>query len=193
MEELSRIRCENLTEEIIRKYQEDGYQLAFQEYVMEHDLGAIQEVDIPYSMALKGWSRTLEVEFYKVYDASFKDRPGFPGWSMEKWVEWISSDPAFRPDLTFLATVENQTVGFIASARDMELPDKHGYIIQVGVIPEWRRRGVAAVLTNRSLEAWREDGKDAVILHVNRNNPGAISLYERLGFKTVRIRGAFQK
>jgi mycothiol synthase len=108
-------------------------------------------------------------------------------------LDWISSDPAFRADLTFLATVENQTVGFIASAKDMELPDNHGYIIQVGVIPEWRRKGVAAVLTNISLEAWREDGKDAVILHVNRNNPGAISLYERLGFKTVRIRGAFQK
>jgi hypothetical protein len=51
---------------------------------MEHDLGAIKEVDISYSLALKSWSKTLEEEFYKVYGASFKDRPGFPGWSMEQ-------------------------------------------------------------------------------------------------------------
>jgi|GEM_PF-5809351 len=36
-------------------------------------------------------------------------------------------------------------------------------------------------------------GKDGVILHVNQDSPGAIRLYERLRFKAVRIRGAFEK
>jgi len=144
-------------------------------------------------LSFQCWSQTLEEEFFEVYRTSFKNRPGFPGWSLDKWVDWISSDPDFRPDLTYLATVENQAVGFIASASDMELPDKHGYIIQVGVVPEWRRRSVAAALTNKSLEAWREDGREAVLLHVNQNNPGAIRLYESLGFTSIRLRGTFQK
>jgi ribosomal protein S18 acetylase RimI-like enzyme len=44
----------------------------------------------------------------------------------------------------------------------------------------------------RCLEALHQDGKKAVVLHVNQNNPGAIRLFEQLGFKTVRVRGAFE-
>lgn len=193
MELPQRIRCEDVTEEITEKYHKLGYELVLQEYVMEHTLDDIREVDMPYALSFQCWSQTLEEEFFKVYRASFKDRPGFPGWSLEKWVDWISSDPDFRPDLTYLATVDNQAVGFIASAREVEFSDKHGYIIQVGVVPEWRRRGVAAALTNKSLEAWREKGRESVLLHVNQNNPGAIRLYESLGFTSIRLRGTFQK
>ncbi|MGE6755594.1 GNAT family N-acetyltransferase [Rossellomorea sp. NPDC071047] len=66
-----------------------------------------------------------------------------------------------------------------------------GYIIQMGVIPEWRGKGIAAVLSCKCLEDLRQDGMKSATLHVNQNNPGAIKLYERLGFKTVRKRGKF--
>ncbi len=112
---------------------------------------------------------------------------------MEKWVDWLSSSPTFRPDLSYIANINNRNIGFIATDNDPALPDTHGFIIQVGVIPEWRRRGIASMLTTRCLEALHADGKYGVILHVNQNNPGAIGLYERLGFKTVRTRGAFEK
>jgi ribosomal protein S18 acetylase RimI-like enzyme len=193
MQHSSRISCENLTAERIRKYQEEGYELVFQEHVMEHDLHSIGKIEIPVSMAYKSWSKTLEREFYKIYSAAFKDRPGFPGWPLERWVEWISGDPDFCQELTLLASIDNHPIGFIANAIDLESKGKHGYIIQVGVIPEWRRKGVAAILVNKTLEAWREQGKKAAILHVNLNNPGAIRLYEGLGFRVVRTRGSFQK
>ncbi len=55
-----RLRCENITDEIVQKYQEDGYRLVFQEYVMEHDLRNIPELEISPSVVLKSWSPELK-------------------------------------------------------------------------------------------------------------------------------------
>ena len=106
---------------------------------------------------------------------------------------WISDDTAFRPDLSWVAIVQGQPAGFIANANDEQAPEQTGYIIQVGVHPDWRRQGLAAALMSRSLQAWQAEGKEAVILHVNINNPGAIKLYQKLGFTIVARRGAFRK
>lgn len=186
---VQKIKNENITEEIIQEYQKKGYELVFQEYVMEHSLTDIPQIEISFPLVFRSWSPSFKEQFYKVYDASFKDRPGFPGWSMEKWVEWISSGPDFLPDRSYIATVNDMAVGCIATDQDT---DSIGYIIQVGVIPEWRGKGIAAVLTCKCLEDLRRDGMKSVTLHVNQNNPGAIDLYERLGFETVRKRGTFE-
>lgn len=187
------VKCENITKEIVQKYQRNGFELVFQEYVMEKNLRVIPCIESSSSLQLESWSTSTKENFYEVYYASFRDRPGFPGWSMEKWVDWISSSPTFLPERSYIARVDNQVIGFIASDKDSDHPDKKGYIIQVGVIPEWRCKGIAATLTCKCLEAFCNDGKESVILHVNRNNPDAISLYERLGFTVVRRRGTFEK
>jgi ribosomal protein S18 acetylase RimI-like enzyme len=188
MNDVTNMKCENITDDIIQEYQQKGYELVFQEYVMEHSLTDIPKIETPFPLIFKSWSPSLKEPFYEVYEASFKDRPGFPGWPREKWVEWISSGSDFLPERSYIATINDRAVGFIAADQET---DTIGYIIQVGVIPEWRGKGIAAVLTCKCLEDLRQDGMKSVVLHVNQNNPGAIKLYERIGFKTVRKRGTF--
>lgn len=185
------IKCENITEEVIQKYQQEGYRLVFRENVMERDLSAIPGMETSLPLVLRSWSDSSASDFYNVYNASFKDRPGFPGWSMKEWTAWLSSSPTFLPERTYIAEVNNVAAGFIAADSDPEF-NTRGYIIQVGVIPEWRHKGIAALMICRCLEALHKDGKKAAVLHVNQNNPGAIRLFEQLGFKTVRVRGAFE-
>ena len=72
-------------------------------------------------------------------------------------------------------------------------PEPTGYINQVGVDPRWRRQGIGAALVVRSLQGWQDEEKKAVLLHVNVNNPGAIDLYQQLGFVVIRRRGKFRK
>ncbi|MBA2396981.1 MAG: GNAT family N-acetyltransferase [Ktedonobacteraceae bacterium] len=48
-------------------------------------------------------------------------------------------------------------------------------------------------MITHALQAWRETGKEEVVLHVNVNNPGAIHLYQQLGFVIVRKRGKFSR
>ncbi|GCE51354.1 GNAT family N-acetyltransferase [Thermosporothrix hazakensis] len=72
------------------------------------------------------------------YQAAFRERPGFPGWSEEQWGRWTADDPAFRPELSFLALIDGRAAGFVTNADDEEAP-QDGYLIQVGVHPD--RRG----------------------------------------------------
>ena len=187
-----RITCEHLTDEIIAEYQNSGFTLAFAEEVMCFDLSqAIPSIALPSDIACLPWNAEHIPAFFAVYQAAFRERPGFPYWSMEQWVHWHTNDATFRPDLTLLAMAQEQPVAFIASTDDAELPQQIGWIGQLGVHPQWRGRGLAAALISQNLLAWRSEGKHAVMLDVNVNNPGAMHLYQRLGFTVVGRRGAF--
>lgn len=188
------ITCEEVTEAIIASYAAQGYTLVFAEEIMRYDLSR----ELPRPVGSPGvsylpWETERIQDFFSIYEAAFRERPGFPNWSQDEWVHWTSGDPLFRPDLSYLAVVQNQAVGFVTSAEDEELPESAGWIIQIGVHPGWRRRGLGAALIARSLHSWKEAGKKAVMLHVNINNPGAISLYQQLGFAVIGRRGKFSK
>ena len=61
-----------------------------------------------------------------------------------------------------------------------------GHITQICVAPEWRGLGVGSELLWRSIRAFCERGCDAVSLTVTAGNAGAVRLYERVGFRTIR-------
>ncbi len=86
--------------------------------------------------------------------------------------------------------MNGNVAGFITSAEEGA---DVGWIIQVGTHPQWRGQGIGAALMVRALRAWKAEGKEAVMLDVNVNNPGAIRLYRQLGFVIVGRRGKFQK
>ncbi len=187
----SRVTCEQLTDEIIAEYQKRGFTLAFAEEVMRFDLSQIIPlVALPADIACFPWNTQHIPAFFAVYQAAFRERPGFPRWTMEQWVNWHTDDATFRPDLTLLAVAQEQPAAFIASTNDAEV-QQIGWISQLGVHPQWRGRGLAAALISQNLLAWHSEGKQAVMLHVNVNNPGAMQLYQRLGFTVVGRRGAF--
>lgn len=184
------IRCENMTDEMIASYAAQGYILAFAEEVMRYDLSqALPHVALPIEVAYAVWEPERTHDFFRVYHASFCDRPGFPDWSEAKWIDWTANDPSFRPDLSMLAMVQGQAVGFVTNAEDEEA--QQGYLIQIGVHPQWRGQGLGAALLARSLHVWREAGRAAAMLHVNSNNPGAMHLFQQLGFMSIARRGKF--
>lgn len=188
------ITCEDVTDEIVASYAEKGFTLVFAEEVMRYDLSLPlpQVTPLPVVSYLT-WDAQSVHAFFTIYQAAFRERPGFPGWSEEAWVRWVSEDPTFRPDLSFLAVVRGQAAGFVTNAEDEAAPERNGYLIQVGVHPQWRGQRLGAALLARSLQAWQEERKEAVILHVNRNNPASIHLYQQLGFVLVRWRGKFRQ
>jgi len=64
-------------------------------------------------------------------------------------------------------------------------------IANVATHPDYRRRGIGRVLTQRCMEHAREKKTTAIWLHVRDDNPGAIKLYEDLGFREVARRTAW--
>jgi ribosomal protein S18 acetylase RimI-like enzyme len=58
--------------------------------------------------------------------------------------------------------------------------------LAVAVVPNARGKGVGSALLGSLLERARDDGYAALSLSVDRNNQGAIALYEQFGFRQVQ-------
>jgi ribosomal protein S18 acetylase RimI-like enzyme len=192
-DQFKEITCEDITDEIMTSYNKQGFNLTFAEEIMQYDLSLpVPEIVPVVPISFVSWNTERGHDFFTVYQAAFRERPGFPDWSEERWIQWIADDPTFRPDRTYLAIVQGKVVGFIADADD-ESSQQTGYIIQVGVHPDWRGKKIGASLVTHAMLAWQNEGKASILLHVNVNNPGAIDLYQKLGFITVGRRGKFRR
>ena len=60
------------------------------------------------------------------------------------------------------------------------------YISNIAVYPEYRRRGVGKKLIFLAHEEARNADVRRVVLDVEKDNPGAIKLYEKLGYKVIK-------
>lgn len=61
-------------------------------------------------------------------------------------------------------------------------------VANIATHPEYRRRGIARTLTQRAMQHARDKRAHAIWLHVRDDNPGAIKLYEDLGFQEIARR-----
>ncbi len=86
----------------------------------------------------------------------------------------------FRGVIRLKAVVGSQMVGFIAG--DVKRTEGVAWVATVGVLPEYRGRGIGALLM-QACEAQVPVSK--IRLCVRPSNDVAIRLYERLGYTTV--------
>jgi len=80
------------------------------------------------------------------------------------------------------ATSRGRMIGFISG--DARRAERSGWILTLGVLPNWRRHGVATALME---ECERLMGMPQVKLTVRRGNTAAIHLYEKMGYQQVDI------
>ena len=80
------------------------------------------------------------------------------------------------------AVVETELAGYIVCSRY----DTVWHVMNVAVDPDRRRRGIATVLIQALLDRIGDDAQ--VTLEVRRSNAGALTLYERFGFRSAGVR-----
>ena len=101
----------------------------------------------------------------------------------------ISSREAFLREATWLVTYrataasDPEPCGTIQGIRDRS---GLGAVQNVGIIPEHRRLGLGTSLLYHGLRGFQEVGLRRAFLEVTAQNCGALRLYERLGFRTVK-------
>ena len=181
-----RVETESLCSGADALYRSRGLTCVFAEDVMTYSLaGGVPTAPPAGDVVFTEWSDSLAERFFAVYEAAFRDRPGFPGWSAAEWITWIRDDDDFRADWTLLASEAGRDVGFLAG-------ENGGWIAQVGVVPAARRRAVASTLIIEVLRRMQADGQTEATLNVNVNNPGAIAAYRRLGFLCTGRRARYE-
>jgi ribosomal protein S18 acetylase RimI-like enzyme len=158
-------------------------------------------VDVPEGRPAPGvelvpftWDRDDEVR--RAHNASFTAHHGSTERDELAWRSWFTGQRAFRPELSVLALADGAVAGYVlayvyeADTRATGVATTH--LGQIGVLPSARGRGVATATIAAALSAAAEDGCGRAALDVDtENTTGAMGLYERVGFRTVRTRTAW--
>lgn len=85
----------------------------------------------------------------------------------------------------FLLYEEREVLGFLVACCPVMLDE--AIILKIAVHPDHRGRGIATTLLRAALDRFREMRIRDVELHVDIVQRGAIHLYERLGFKIMKV------
>jgi mycothiol synthase len=184
------VTTESLSGPADRLYRAHGFAPVFEELVMRRDWRQLlPDRPLPPDIVIVSWQPTLAEQFFQAYDAAFRDRPGFPGWSAAEWIDWITEGDELRPEWSLLARAGGLPVGFLIGADGP--PD--GFVVQVGVIPMYRRQGLSSALLVEAMQRMQAAGAASTQLTVNVNNPGAIQTYTQLGFATIGRRARYER
>lgn len=107
---------------------------------------------------------------------------GFSGWASR------TSDMASVPLSGFVWEDSGRIVGNVSLIPFRRHGQRVIFIANVAVHPDYRRRGIARHLTRRAVMAAREKSGYEIWLQVRDDNPGAVTLYEQLGWRELARR-----
>lgn len=151
---------------------------------------ASPERALPDGFSLDVFSAAVSEQVRIAHNEAFRGHWGSAAMNREAWRTGLIDHPAFRPDLSFVVTdrsgPQSEVVGY---ALNTEFEDDwaaqgftEGYTEGLGVRPAWRGKGLAAQLLDASARAFAERGHPYATLTVDADNPGALRLYEALGY-----------
>lgn len=103
------------------------------------------------------------------------------------WSEAALREELSRDNSLFLVAEDGETLGYVGCQTVLD----EGYITNVAVRPEARRRGVARALLD-ALRV-RAEGLSFITLEVRASNAAAIALYEGAGYVRVGTRKGFYR
>jgi ribosomal protein S18 acetylase RimI-like enzyme len=120
-----------------------------------------------------------------IHEKAFTEHYGHVPRTFEKFREQFHAQ---GPDWSslWIGEVDGAPAGLLIGTKQFVEEDNGGYVRIVGVLPEARGRGLAKALLQTYFAAAEEDGRTAVLLHVDQGNvTNALGLYESVGMRSV--------
>jgi mycothiol synthase len=155
--------------------------------------------DIPYNIAenmevtIRNMQMTDEEDIRllnRLDNETFKEHFNFRPRTIEETKYSLFEMPWFQKQKWFFAILDNYPLGYAGIGIDEGLNEekslKWGWILDIGVLKPYRRRGIGACLMLHSMQSLLDQEMDDAVLYVDDMNPTkAIKLYEKLGFKIM--------
>jgi len=135
---------------------------------------------------------------YRAVDESFRDHYGYVDVPFEEGLErfkhFMTGYEGFDPTLWFLAMDGDEIAGIcLCRSHAYDNPDV-GYINTLGVLRNWRKRGIGLALLRHSFGELYRRGKRMAGLGVDAENlTGALHLYESAGMYVHQAFERFEK
>ena len=127
-----------------------------------------------------------------VWNKTFKEFEDFRNITVDEALIMLKS-PTFDAAGMFIAELDGEPVGMVNAYVDKLRKEKKGFIRMLGVVPEYRRRGIGRALAEKAIESLKERGMETVETTAVMGKPEAIGLWESMGFKKVRIFSLMKK
>lgn len=121
----------------------------------------------------------VQMEAFREYH-DFRPKP-YEEWRAQ-WADRLTEDPHWWR----LATVNGKVIGLCQRTRRFESAG-FGYIGSLGVLSDYRGRGIARALLHDAFYWDQRNGLNSTLLHGDSTNPtGAMVLYQSVGMRTDR-------
>lgn len=103
----------------------------------------------------------------------------------DAFLRWANrmADSLSLPLSGFVWEENGEIIGNVSLVPYRHARRRYYLIANVAVHPDYRRRGIGRMLTQAAIQRARQKGATEIWLHVREDNPGAIRLYEELGFR----------
>jgi mycothiol synthase len=160
-----------------------GYVHVRSAFTMRKDLEPDEDPGTPPAgVRIRRYEDADERVLFEVDQASFAEHWGFRPMSFENFNENLHGED-WDPSLVFLAEAGGETVGCVVPF----LFETCGYVGILGVLKEWRGRGIGKALLRRSFAEFAGRGMREARLSVDTQNVhGAVALYESAGMSVYR-------
>lgn len=123
---------------------------------------------------------------HRAHQAAFTDHVASLPMGLTAWVESrTGGDPPDWP-LWLIAEVDGDMVGLCLGRAGTPEGAEVGYVRDLGVVPAWRRRGIALALLMTAFRRFFARGLTGVALEVDDDTlAGAVELYRRAGMEVT--------
>jgi ribosomal protein S18 acetylase RimI-like enzyme len=150
--------------------------------------GAIPEPRWPDGLRVRTFRREESAAVKELLDIAYADEDDFEEESLEEWERLMFGDASFEPESWFVVEAED---GRLAAAA---LNWKEGFVKDLVVHPEHRRKGLGAALLHQTFRHFQQRGLDEVALKTDSQNTSqAWRLYERVGMRKTRTLDDWEK
>ena len=148
----------------------------------------------PDGLAPRNVREGEEERVYEAHMESFADHWDFRRQSFDEWSRYTTDSHRFDPSLWWLVDDGDELAAVSLNSWHFSGDPRFGWIHVLGVLPPWRRRGLATALLRHSFRDFKDRGATRVGLGVDgENTTGAVRLYESVGMRQVRRNDTYEK
>jgi mycothiol synthase len=167
----------------------NGFPPVRQFWLMERSDHSIPDSDWPAGVELGSFDAARDIpRWVDVFNRSWAEH--WHGVLMrESDVRQHLESGAVDPEGIRFAQHSGEDIGFVRLA----LHEGRGEIAVVGVVPEWRRRGLGRALLRFGARWLLEHGASRVTLAVDGENERALTLYQKERYQVVETRQVWEK
>ncbi len=183
--------CFATDDALVRAFEAAGFERVRRFWRMRIELAgadlAAAAAPLPAGVEIvSAYADPLRRSAYEVQTTSFEDHWNHVERPYGEWVEYLVSG-FDDPDGWWLLTVDGAPAA-VCLLDDSRMEMREGYVRSLGVLREFRGRGLASLLLQRAFAYYRDRGCVAVLLGVDSDSPtGANHLYEKVGMRPHRV------